>query len=377
MPVVDNHCHPVDLEQRIDNVGHWRSRFTESPDPRMRSVDAADTAFYRRLTRAMAAFHGVPDDEHAVLAAREALGTGELTGALFQDAAIAAVVVDTGYPPASTSLPGAALTAATGSQQVELLRLELLFQDLVVAHDRLASVLSALRLRLDDLRTNGFAGLKSIVGYRTGLAVERWDNAAAEAAFRAARREVEQTGAVRLGHKPLLDTLLHAALAVAAEQQLPVQFHVGYGDPDADLRKASPLELRPLFEDPQYRGVPIVLLHGCWPWFRQGAFLAAVYPNAYLDLSYGIPFLSVGELTSMTRAALGAAPYSKLMYSSDGARVPELHWMGAHDGRRILGRVLGELVGDGDLDTGQAHDVARRVLAENAWQLYGFAGDAP
>ena len=51
--------------------------------------------------------------------------------------------------------------------------------------------------------------------------------------------------------------------------------------------------------------------------------------------------------------------------------------MGAHDGRRILGRVLGELVGDGDLDTGQAHDVARRVLAENAWQLYGFAGDAP
>ena len=76
----------------------------------------------------------------------------------------------------------------------------------------------------------------------------------------------------------------------------------------------------------------------------------------------------------MTRAALGAAPFSKLMYSSDGVRVPELHWLAAHAGRRILGTVLGELVGDRELSGREADDIAQRVLRDNAWHIYGFSG---
>ena len=75
----------------------------------------------------------------------------------------------------------------------------------------------------------------------------------------------------------------------------------------------------------------------------------------------------------MTRAALGAAPVSKLMYSCDGARVPELHWLGAHDGRRVLGACLAELVADGDLAARDAEDVAGRVLSGNTRALYGMA----
>jgi predicted TIM-barrel fold metal-dependent hydrolase len=179
---------------------------------------------------------------------------------------------------------------------------------------------------------------------------------------------------VRLGHKPLLDTLLHVAFEAAAAQELPVQFHVGYGDPDVDLRKASPLELRAVLEEPAYRPMSVVLLHGCWPYVREGAYLAAVYGNAHLDLSYGIPFLSVGEMRSMTRAALGLAPFGKLMYSSDGGRVPELHWLGAHDGRRVLGQALGELVDDGDLTADDARNAGERILRGNACALYGLEG---
>ncbi len=374
LPVVDNHCHGLDLKQQPDSLGDWRSRFTESPHTRMRTIDAADTAFYGRLMRRMASFHGLdPEaDEAAVLHARQAWSTAELTAALWQDAGIDRVVVDTGYPPADRVVAADVLTAATGGGPVLLLRLELLFQDLVARHDALRDVLDALAVSLEDLRAQGFAGLKSIVGYRTGLDLERWDPDAVESSFAAARLEVAATGAVRLGHKPLLDTLLHAALARAAEQQLPVQFHVGYGDPDVDLRTASPLALRAVFEEPVYRGASIVLLHGCWPYVREGAYLASVYQNAYLDLSYGIPFLSVGELTAMTSAALGTAPFSKLMFSSDGARVPELHWMGAHDGRLALSRALWLLVEDGELSTTQAWDVATRVLSGNARHLYGI-----
>jgi predicted TIM-barrel fold metal-dependent hydrolase len=118
--------------------------------------------------------------------------------------------------------------------------------------------------------------------------------------------------------------------------------------------------------------MPVVLLHGCWPYVREGAYLAAVYGNAHLDLSYGIPFLSRGEMREMTRAALGTAPVSKLLYSSDGSRVPELHWMGARDGRRVLGQVLDELVADGDLTGDQARTAGVDVLRDNASALYGL-----
>jgi uncharacterized protein len=114
------------------------------------------------------------------------------------------------------------------------------------------------------------------------------------------------------------------------------------------------------------------LLHECYPYTRQGGYLAAVYENAYLDLSYGIPLLGYGEMLSFTRAALGVAPASKLMYSSDGIGVPELHWISALDGRRVLGEALGEMVSYGELTLPEAEALGERILRTNATRLYGL-----
>ena len=161
------------------------------------------------------------------------------------------------------------------------------------------------------------------------------------------------------------------AFAQAARQEVPVQFHVGYGDADTDLLLGNPLYLRRVFRRPDYRGMPVVLLHECYPYTRQGGYLAAVYENAYLDLSYGIPLLGYGEMLSFTRQALGVAPSSKLMYSSDGIGVPELHWISAIDGRRVLGEALGEMVGE-ELSLPEAESVGESVLHANATRLYGL-----
>ncbi|HEV8045029.1 MAG TPA: hypothetical protein VGP38_07610, partial [Rubrobacter sp.] len=88
--------------------------------------------------------------------------------------------------------------------------------------------------------------------------------------------------------------------------------------------------------------------------------------------SYGIPLLGYGEMLSLTRQALGVAPSSKLVYSSDGIGVPELHWMSAIDGRRVLGEVLGELVAHGELSIPEAEAVGEGVLRGNAIRLYGL-----
>jgi len=374
VPVVDNHCHSVQLEQRERDVPGWRALFTESPDTRMRSADVADTVFYRRLVHELAQLFQVEPTEQAVLQARAELDVNALTSLLLGDALVGGLVVDTGFPDPSGALSSQQLGEAAGCTAVSLLRLELLFQQLVAQHATLEAVEEAVRLELLDARRHGWSGFKSIVAYRTGLEVMTWSREDADVSFALARREVELTGAVRLGHKPLLDNLLHVAFTVASAQGLPVQFHVGYGDPDADLRLADPLQLRGVLEQPAYRDMPVVLLHGCWPFVREGAYLAGVYGNAHLDLSYAIPFLSRQEMRSMTRAALGAAPTSKLMYSSDGARVPDLHWLGAHDGRRVLGQVLGELVDDGDLDVREARRAGEQVLRDNAVALYGMTG---
>lgn len=374
VPVVDNHCHSVQRAQQHRDVPGWRALFTESPDARMRTADVADTVFYRRLVREQAQLFQVEPTEQAVLHARAELETDALTALLLGDALVGGLVVDTGFPDPSGALSTQELGEAAGCSAVSLLRLELLFQQLIAEHDTLEAVQDAIRLQLSDARHKGWSGFKSIVAYRTGLEVMTWPRHDADQSFASARREVERTGAVRLGHKPLLDTLLHDAFTVAAAQGLPVQFHVGYGDPDADLRLADPLQLRGVLEHRPYREMPVVLLHGCWPFVREGAYLAGVYGNAHLDLSYAIPFLSRQEMRAMTRAAFGAAPTSKLMYSSDGARVPDLHWLGAHDGRRVIGQVLGELVDDGDLDVRQARRAGEQVLRDNAVTLYGLTG---
>src|SRR5215217_5507657 len=250
-----------------------------------------------------------------------------------------------------------------------MLRLEVLMERLLGENDSLAGTEEALDAALQDVRAQGYVALKSIAAYRTGLDIREWPREDAEGSFREYKSDAE-AGSARLVHKPLLDTLLHVAIARAARQEVPVQFHVGYGDADTDMLLGNQLYLRGVLQRPDYRGMPVVLLHECYPYTRQGGYLAAVYENAYLDLSYGIPLLGYGEMLSFTRAALGVAPSSKLMYSSDGIGAPELHWMSAIDGRRVLGQALEDLVAHSELSIPEAEAAGEDVLRGNAIRLY-------
>jgi hypothetical protein len=369
IPIVDEHCHGFYGAQHQETTQAWRRHFTESGDERMTTLHVPTTLFYSRLLRELATFFSCEPTEEAVFAARNRYQRDDLIRALLRDGAIEWLLIDQGYPSRDLLLPDAEVGTLAGCRVAPFLRLELLMQDLITQHTTLDAVIEALKHALADLRARGYVGLKSIVAYRTGLDIRWWDSAEITAAFAQARMEASR-GALRLAHKPLLDTLLHVAFAEAARQEIPVQFHTGYGDTDADMLLANPLHLRDVLEHRPYRSMPVVLLHECYPYTRQGGYLAAVYGNVYLDLSYGIPFLSYGEMMAFTRAALGVAPVSKLLYSSDAVGVPELHWISARDGRRVLGQALGETVADGDLTSTQAVAVAHAILHDNAVRLY-------
>ena len=369
VPVVDNHCHGLLRDQAFEDIASWRQAFTESTDPGMPRDHVASTALYRRLIRMLAYFLGCEPEEEAVYSARTEKNGRELTGALLRAANVDTFLLDTGFPPPETVLQVAELGELGGCRAEPMLRLEILMESLLAENASLEDVKEALAAELDDVRSRSYVALKSIAAYRTGLDIREWPREEVEESFHEYRR-VTGAGPARLVHKPLLDTLLHVAFAQAARQEVPVQFHVGYGDADTDLLLGNPLYLRPVLQRPDYRGLPVVLLHECYPYTRQGGYLAAVYENVYLDLSYSIPPLGYGEMLSFTRQALGVAPTSKLVYSSDGIGVPELHWISAIDGRRAIGQALGEMVAHGELSLPEAEAVGESILRDNATRLY-------
>ena len=369
IPVLDNHCHPVLLRQHID-VLQFRGFFSEATHPSFAQKHLPHTVYYLWILRQLAAFHGCEAVEEAVVEARNSLEADVLLQRLLHGANIEALILDTGYPPPAQCYRPAQIAEVGGCRVEKMLRLEIVMQQLVMQYAEFDEVVARFIEIVSHAREQGYCALKSIVAYRTGLDIREWSKDEAVASFREARWEAEQQGQLRIAHKPLLDYLLHIAFTQAARLHMPIQFHTGYGDSDTDMRLGNPLHLRPVLERREYWEMPVVLLHESYPYVQLGAYLAAVYPHVYFDLSYAIPFLDLLEMQNFTRQALSVAPASKLMYSSDGIHVPELHWAAALRGRRVLAQVLQEMIDADEIDEVQAYQLAWQILRHTARDVY-------
>jgi uncharacterized protein len=367
--IVDNHCHPVLLEQQMDAL-RFRGYCTEAADATFAGRHVANTVYYLWLLRQLAAFYGCENDEAAVIAARNNLSSDELIARLFQAANFDALVLDPGFPPSFECYTPERMGEIGQVRAAKMLRLETLMQDLILVYDDFDMVIDRFAFAVRGAREDGYCAFKSIAAYRTGLNIAEWSKDEAAAAFAEARSIAEAQGKLRIAQKPLIDYLLHVAFKIAAEQQMAIQFHTGYGDSDTDMRLGNPLHLRDVLERRDYQTMPVVLLHESYPYTQLGAYLAAVYPHVYFDLSYAIPFLDRLEMVAFTRQALSAAPASKLMCSSDGVHLPEFHYLGAIRGRSVIAQVLTEMIDAGEIDEEQAYHVARCVLRDTAYGVY-------
>jgi predicted TIM-barrel fold metal-dependent hydrolase len=367
--VIDNHCHPVLREQRME-AQQFRSYFTEATHSDFAQKHLPYTIYYLWLLHQLTTLYWTERREDALMNARNRLTPEELLRKLVQSANIEILILDIAYPSPEHCYTAERFAELGGCRVAKLLRLESIMEQLITVFDDFDEVIARFENEVISARDHGFCALKSIVAYRSGLMISEWSKDKAAQAFDEAREEVQRTGKLRLTQKPLLDYLLHVAFASASEQRLPLQFHTGYGDSDTDLRLGNPLHLRAMLEKRAYWDMPIVLLHECYPYTQSGAYLAAVYPHVYLDLSYTIPFVEKLEMLAFTRQALSVAPVSKLLYSSDGINVPEMHWAGAVRGRAVIGQALGEMVKIGEIDVQEGHSLARLILHDNASQLY-------
>jgi hypothetical protein len=172
-------------------------------------------------------------------------------------------------------------------------------------------------------------------------------------------------GRVRIAGETLCHAQVFEAAAECAALEVPLQVHCGFGDPDEDLARCSPLGLRPLLQE----GLKLVLLH-CYPYHREAAWLCSVYPDVHMDLSLTLPLAALDGARAMAET-LGLCPWSKLLYASDASRLPEVYFVAAVLHREALAEAFGECVRLGILDPAGAVEAGRRVLVGNAMRLYG------
>ncbi|WP_199836191.1 amidohydrolase family protein [Streptomyces sp. NRRL F-4489] len=365
-PLVDHHCHGV-LRYEPD-AAEFAGLLTEADRPAAAGTTFFDTQTGFAVRRWCPPLLGLPAHcpPERYLARRRELGPEAVRRRLLSATGIGVYLVDTGLPG---DLTGPAETAgAGGGTGREVVRLETLAERLaaglaangpVVAEEFTAALDRAVRAAA---RTA--AAFKSVAAYRHGLALD--PRPPGPDAVRTAARDWLAAGAPRLTDPVLLRHLIWLAVATGR----PLQLHTGFGDPDLRLDRADPALLTDLLRATADTGTDVVLLH-CYPYHRQAAYLAAVFPHVYADV--GLTLTHTGARAAAVLAEfLELAPFGKLLFSTDAYGLPELYVVGSALFRTALAELLDGWTASGAWSAADARRVGAMIAAGNARRVYGL-----
>ncbi|GII36847.1 amidohydrolase [Planotetraspora phitsanulokensis] len=363
-PMVDHHCHGV----RRDDLSRseFETLITEAGTPAPPGTTHFDTPAGLGIRRWCApALDLEPHVSPAVYLSRRAeLGAAEVNRRLLRRAGVAAFLVDTGLDRPEL-LTAAEMGRTGGAAADEVVRLEQIEQEVATAGLSAVGYVKALREEL-AVRAARAVGLKSIAAYRCGLGFDP-SRPSRGAVIAAAGRRLSDPKE-RLTDPVLVRHLLWAAVDVARERSLPLQFHCGFGDTDLDLHASDPSLLTGFIRAVAPAGMPVVLLH-CYPFHRQAAYLAAVFPHVYADVGLALTYTAAGS-AAVLREMLELVPFHKQMFSSDCYGLAELCLLGAVYHRRGLARVLAERIEEGEWSAADAARVAHMIGSGNARRVY-------
>jgi len=367
--MVDNHAHGLLADYRQCNLIDFARPYCESRFDEMLSRHIPLSLFYQHLIRKLISrFRCASLDDY--LEMRREQDQGEHLSSLFSDAGIGAVLIDDGYSAGADNLPVQQLSSLAQVKTFRVLRIENLLERLIREHSSLDQVLKylpeAFSQEIDRDLNFPVVALKTIVAYRGGLALEAATLSSARTSYHPVRKEILETG--RVNRSATYHYLLGEVFDFAVSRNLPVQVHSGIGDDDALLAEANPLIFQAILKAKRYAGLKSVFLH-CYPFVREVAYLASLYPGVFFDLSLTNSLIAP-DLTRIYYEALSAAPVSKILAGTDGHSQPESYWYGALCLRRSLTEALKELVERDYMLKGQMDEVERAVLRSNAINLY-------
>ena len=355
--LVDHHCHAVaggPLERPT-----LESYLSESQRPPPEGCSAFDSALGVAVRRWCAPALGLPTgaEPDAYTAARLELGAEEANRRLMRAAGLDALLIDTGLAGEELVEPDE-LGRLAGAEVREVVRLETVAEEVAAARKTAGAFADAFAAELDARAAAGAVAVKSIVAYRHGLDFDAGPPSAAE--VRRAAGGWLAAGGGRLTDPVLLRHLIWRGIATG----LPLQLHTGFGDPDEDLHRCDPALLTGFLRATADAGPPILLLH-TYPYHRQAAYLANVFPHVHMDVGLAITHVGL-RAPALLAEALELAPFGKLLFSSDAYGLAELYLAAAAAFRAALDEVLPAL----GISDAERERVAAMIGSGNAQRVY-------
>jgi uncharacterized protein len=371
IPLVDAHCHPYPPNRLEITARQLRDALSVSLH-RESAAENESMLLVRMSLRMLAEILDCPRNWDAVIERRNERIRASKTHylkLLWQDANISAMLIDPGYP-GNPTIGSEEFSALVPAEVFEGYRIERFFPASsfhAPEYQSLSDLVDAFRAKLDDeARRPNVRFFKSVIAYRTGLAIQQVSESTALAAWK------EHQAYRDPADKILRDYFFRIAAEKAAEHDLPFQLHTGHTSITNLWPNVNPILLTPFLNQPETQDTRFVLVHAGYPYCTEAGFMTSIYPNVMLDLSLMIPWSSIG-ISKRIEQILESAPTSKIMYGSDGIEAPEMYWISAKIGRRALGQVLDNLIAMDFVDADEALEIAEAILFRNAERCYGIA----
>ena len=365
VPLVDHHAHGALLASptAAEFEGFINEGLPGIPPAAMTPWDSQLGFAIRRWCAPLLGAEPSADPE-AYWAARSALPEQEVSRRLLTVAGVSDWLIDTGF---SEYVLEPAQMAAIAGRAYEIVRLETLAERVITAIGSGGDYAAALTTRLREATAQA-VGVKSVLAYRGGFDIDLSRPADTDVAT-AAQRWLD---GLADGRPPrLVDvTLLRFGLHAALERGLPVQFHVGFGDRDTDLRRGNPLHLRDYLFAAEAADVPVMLLHN-YPFEREAGYLAQAFRTVYIDAGLAINYSGARSPAVIART-LELAPFGKVLYSGDAWGPAELHYLGSLLWRRGMAAVIGPWLHSGEWSERDAVRITTMMARTNALRAYGL-----
>lgn len=350
-PIIDNHAHPL---LKPETVGQ-HPLLSIASEAHADAIRASVTSLpHHRAVHQLSAVLGCAPTWESVVASIEQRRTNDYSAWVARClSGLETILVDDGLDNEDDAFDFSWHDAFTRSKCRRIVRIKALAAEIINRHCAAFSDFQPLDQVFDNmleefdtqikqaLCDQNVVSFKSVICYRTGLAVPRAVNiAAARQSFSdiitdysASRQRFR-----RLQHVSLNDLFVHRAAIHIRDSEIrfkkPIQFHTGLGDNDITLTKSSPAHLQEFIR--VYPTVPIVLLHSGYPHMRDAGYLATVYTNVFVDIGEVFPIVGCHGQESIIREIFELCPWSKVMWSTDGHWFPETYLLAIMQVREVL-----------------------------------------
>ncbi len=370
--MIDDHVHAFPLAFEPLDLTRLTLDVAEGEEADRRRLTVEPTRLVTEALRVRLAAH-LGCEAGDVVSARDqaaAADWGAYVRGLFADSSTTGMLMDSGWQQSSRGT-AAQFSEVSGAQVWELARLEPIIDAHLAEGEGVDEVVRAVDSFMENAARDGVVGFKTVLAYRTGLAVDvTVSRGRAERELGADRA----TGTpVRRSGKALRDLLFMRVLGHCADLDKPLQVHTGFGDSEIRLSESDPLLLDEALRTPAASRADVVLIHASFPWHEQAGYLASVRPRVWTEFSLCNLFSPVTTADRLLRI-LDIAPAGRITLGSDGHGPPESHWFGTVVLRDAWQTVRDRLAGTAS--HGWLDDVQQRMFETNARELYRLPADS-